>query len=112
MTINFQLSSLICCIVAVLAMFSAAALPAQPVWPRGTARVSGVVLDSSTRRPIVRTKICREVDLSPPHGKGTVCTSPDSVAGTFSRIFRKDSRRCPSFAPVIGSSGAISASIH
>ena len=79
MTINFQLSSLICCIVAVLAMFSAAALPAQPVWPRGTARVSGVVLDSSTRRPIVRTKICREVDLSPPHGKGTVFTSPDSV---------------------------------
>jgi hypothetical protein len=54
-------------------------LPAQPVWPRGTARVAGMVLDSATGRPIIRTRICREVDLNPPYGRGVLCASPDST---------------------------------
>jgi hypothetical protein len=43
---------------------------AQPVSSRGRARVVGIVVDSTTGRPIVRSRICRE---------GVVCASPDTT---------------------------------
>lgn len=66
-------------LAAITLAASSAALPAQSVWPRGTAQVRGIVIDSATGKAIVRAKICREVELGASYGRGVVCASPDSV---------------------------------
>jgi hypothetical protein len=60
-----------------------AVLAGQPVFPRGSAQIVGTVVDSSTGRAIIRTRICREVDLRAPYGRGIRCATPDSL-GRFS----------------------------
>jgi hypothetical protein len=55
------------------------ALLAQPPFPHGRARVSGTVVDSATGRAIVRARVCRELELGPPFGRGIRCASPDSL---------------------------------
>jgi len=71
-------------IIAALACAASSALAisglsAQPVYPRGTARVTGTVTDARTGRPILRAWICRKVELNAPYGHGMLCASPDST---------------------------------
>jgi hypothetical protein len=53
------------------------ACDAQPVFPRGKARIIGTVADSAGN-PIIRAYVCREVILNQPYGTGTLCASPDT----------------------------------
>lgn len=54
-------------------------LDAQPKWPKGTARVVGTIVDSVSGKPILRTRVCRLVELGVPYGQGQVCASPDTT---------------------------------
>lgn len=54
-------------------------LSAQPKWPKGTARVVGTIIDTDTGKPIMRTSVCRLVNLGVPYGEGQICASPDTT---------------------------------
>ena len=56
-------------------------LGAQIPFPRGRAQIRGTVRDSLTGQPIVRTRVCSEVELPTPYGRGVLCASPDSLGG-------------------------------
>ncbi len=64
-----------------LAIFASAADrgEAQPVSSLGRARVVGIVVDSTTGRSIIRSRICGEVELEPPYGRAVRCASPDTT---------------------------------
>src|SRR5262249_39325195 len=65
-------------LVALAVVASPSPLTAQSVSLQGHGRVTGVVVDSASGRAIVRTRVCREVEVKP-QVKGMRCASPDST---------------------------------
>lgn len=47
-------------------------------WPKGRARIVGTVIDTVSRRPIVRARICRLVPLAANY-QGQMCAEPDTA---------------------------------
>ncbi|HYC52070.1 MAG TPA: carboxypeptidase-like regulatory domain-containing protein [Gemmatimonadaceae bacterium] len=65
-------------VALLLATVAASSMYAQAQWPKGRARIVGTVVDTATMRPIMRTQICRLVDLEGGQ-RGRLCASPDTA---------------------------------